>query len=105
MKEDYASPLALGSAWMPTHLAIFDEMRNAILDDPCLKWYNCRKLLFLRTDFSANGFGYVALQPGNDNTSLSAMHTRMRGSDFFIYDQGFHRRPSSGGVWLLPDMQ
>ena len=84
MKEDYASPLALGSAWMPTHLAIFDEMRNAILDDPCLKWYNCRKLLFLRTDFSANGFGYVALQPGNDNTSLSAMHTRMRGSDFLF---------------------
>ena len=82
MKEDYASPL--GSAWSPSHLAIFNEMRNALLDDPCLKRYDHRKLLVLRTDFSADGFGYVALQPGDDEASLSAMHTRMRGGDFLF---------------------
>ena len=82
MKEDYSSPL--GSAWTPTHLAIFDEMRKSILDDPCIKRFDHRKLLVLRTDFSADGFGYVALQPGNNDASLSAMHTRMRGGDFLF---------------------
>jgi hypothetical protein len=38
MKEDYASPL--GFPWTPSHLAIFDEMWNALLDDPCLKRYD-----------------------------------------------------------------
>ena len=82
MKEDYASPL--GSTWTPSHLAIFNEMRNALLDDPCLKRYDHRKLLVLRNDFSADGFGHVALQPGDDEASLSAMHTRMRGGDFLF---------------------
>ena len=82
MTEDYASPL--GSAWTPSHLAIFNEMRNALLDDPCLNRYDHHKLLVLRTDFSADGFGYVALQPGDDEASLSAMHTRMRGGDFLF---------------------
>ena len=65
MKEDYSSPL--GPAWTPTHLAIFDEMRQSILDDPCIKRFDHRKLLVLCTDFSADGFGYVALQPGDDD--------------------------------------
>ena len=82
MKKDYAS--LLGSAWTPTHLATLDEMRNAILNDPCLKQYDHRKLLVLHTDFSADGFGYVALQPGDDEASLSAMHTHMGGGDFLF---------------------
>jgi hypothetical protein len=80
MKEDYSS--TLGLAWTSTHQAVFDELRNAILDDPCLKQYDHQKLLILCTDFSADGFGYVTLQPGNDVESLSAMHVRMHGGDF-----------------------
>jgi len=38
--------------------------------------------LVLRTDFSGEGFGYVALQPGDDDASLEAMHTYMRGGEF-----------------------
>ncbi len=82
MKEDYAS--LLDSAWTPAHLAVFDKMRKAILDDSCLKRYDHRKLLVLRTDFSADGFGYIALQPGDDEASLSAMHTCMRGGKFLF---------------------
>ncbi len=59
-------------------------MQNALLDDPCLKRYDHQKLLVLCTDFSTDGFGYVALQPGDDEASLSAMHTCMRGSDFLF---------------------
>ncbi len=32
--------------------------------------------------FSLDGFGYVPLQPGDDDASLSAMHTCMRGVSF-----------------------
>ncbi len=82
MKEDYSS--LLGSAWTHTHLAIFDEMRKSIIDDPCIKRYDHCKLLVLCTDFSADGFGYVALQPGDGEASLSTMHTRMCGGDFLF---------------------
>ena len=57
-------------------------MQNAVLRDPCLKRYDHRKLLALHTDFSSEGFGYVTLQPGNDNASLDAMHTYMGGGNF-----------------------
>jgi hypothetical protein len=82
MKEDYAS--LLGPAWTPAHLAVFNKMHKAILDDPCLKRYDHCKLLVLRTVFSADGFGCVALQPGNDKASLSAMHTCMCGGKFLF---------------------
>ena len=57
-------------------------MRQAILADPCLQWYDHRKLLVLRTDFSADDFGYVACQPADDGVSLTAMHRCMRGDGF-----------------------
>ena len=82
MKEDYASPLGL--AWTSAHLAVFDEISKAIHDNPCLKRYDHQKLLVLHMDFSADGFGYVALQPGDDEASLSAMHICIRGGDFLF---------------------
>ena len=36
----------------------------------------------LRTDFSADGFGYVALQPADDELSVTAMLKCMRGDGF-----------------------
>ncbi len=52
----------------------FTDMLNAILSVPCLRRYDHRKLLVLRTDFSTEGFGYAALQPADDGISLQAMH-------------------------------
>ena len=45
--------------WSDIANAAFDEMRLAILSNPCLRCFDHRKLLVLRTDFSADGFGYV----------------------------------------------
>ena len=59
--------------WSDAAKAAFDEMRQAILSDPCLRRFNHRKLLVLRTDLSANGFGYVACQPADDDISIAAM--------------------------------
>jgi hypothetical protein len=58
-------------------------MCNAILKDPCLRQYNHRKLLVLCTNFSSEGFGYIALQPLADNdASLATVHSSMKGGPF-----------------------
>jgi hypothetical protein len=63
-------------------------MQNAILSNPCLWRYDHRKFLVLQTDFSAKGFGYVACQPADNDTSLNVMHKHIQGHsfDFMIKD-------------------
>jgi hypothetical protein len=68
--------------WSDNAKAAFEEMRQAILSNPCLRRFNHHKLLVLCTDFSANCFGYVACQPANNDLSLAAMNMRMQGSHF-----------------------
>jgi hypothetical protein len=80
MRAEYTSPV--GPAWTPAASAVFDEMQNAILSDPCLSRYDHCKLLVLRTDFSAKGFGYVACQPANDEVSSATMGHCIRGDGF-----------------------
>jgi hypothetical protein len=58
-KHEYTDPL--GPLWTDTAQAAWDDMRNAIIADPCLQRFDYRKLVVLRTDFSALGFGYVLL--------------------------------------------
>ena len=80
VRDEYTE--ALGAKWTPVTQAAFDDMRQAILQDPCLRRYDHRKLLVLRTDFSAEGFGWVALQPGEDEDSITAMNVFMNGGGF-----------------------
>jgi hypothetical protein len=72
LRKDYLS--TIGDLWTPDAESAFNDMRQAILGDPCLRRYDHRKLLVLRTDFSAKGFGYVACQPADNEVSLAAMH-------------------------------
>jgi hypothetical protein len=80
MRAEYTSPVGL--SWTPAANAVFEEMQQAILSDPCLQCYDHRKLLVLQTNFSANGFGYVACQPANDEISLATMKHCMRSKGF-----------------------
>jgi hypothetical protein len=80
LREEYTMPL--GDLWTEGAMHAFTDMQNAILSDPCLRRYDHRKLLVLRTDFSAEGFGYAALQPADDDVSLQAMHRCMTGGSF-----------------------
>ena len=67
----------------------FDDIRNAILADPCLHRFDHRLRVYLRTDFSAKGFAYVATQPGDDEASRAAMTREMKGgpSEFMKPDK------------------
>ena len=68
--------------WSDAAKAVFDKMHQAILSDPCLHHFDHCKLLVLRTNFSADGFGYVACQPADDYISIAAMTTRVKGGHF-----------------------
>jgi hypothetical protein len=57
-------------------------MHKAVLKDPCLCQYDHRKLLVFCTNFSAEGFGYVAGQPADDDASRQAMHRCKHGGSF-----------------------
>ena len=61
--------------------AEWEDIKNALVSDPCLARFDHRKRLYLRTDFSSLGFGYAALQPANDDASLAAMRREMAGGE------------------------
>ncbi len=71
-REEYTEPL--GAKWMSIPIAAWNNMYKAVLKDPCLCQFDHRKLLVLCTDFYAEGFGYVACQPADNNASMQAMH-------------------------------
>jgi hypothetical protein len=72
MREEYTEPL--GAKWMLIPIAAWNNMRKSVLKDPCLHQYDHRKLLVLCTNFSAEGFRYVACQPADNNASMHTMH-------------------------------
>jgi hypothetical protein len=72
MREEYTEPL--GAKWMSIPIAAWNDMRKAVLKDPCLCCYYHWKLLVLCTNFSTEGFGYVACQPADNDASMQAMH-------------------------------
>ena len=78
--NDYSQPI--GDLWTPTAQAEFDDIRNAILADPCIKRFDSTKLVVLRTDFSSLGFAYCLLQPGDDAASVSAAQDYRDGKGF-----------------------
>ena len=71
----------------------FDDIREAILSNPCLAHFNHRHLVILCTDFPSQGFGYVVCQPGTDEASKAAMLAYRSGSDF-----SFMKKDSSAVV-------
>ena len=86
MQHEYTE--SLEGLWTDKAQASMDDLKKSVLDDPCLKRYDHRKLLVLMTDFSAKGFGYVACQPADDAVSLAAMAKRVTGGSFEFLKAG-----------------
>jgi hypothetical protein len=58
------------------------HLKGAILANPCIQRFDHRKLIVLRSDFSAKGFEHVLLQPGNDEASTNAAKDYLEGKGF-----------------------
>jgi hypothetical protein len=78
--HEYTVPAA--PHWTTSCQNSFEDIKHAILSDPCLKCFDHNRLIVLRTDFSSKGFGYVICQPGNDAAATTAMDAYRSGSDF-----------------------
>ncbi len=85
-KNDYTNPVA--PIWMDNGQAALNDMKQAIISDSCLQWFNYRKSVVLRTDFFARGFGYVLLQPRNDDALMTALQDYWDGKGFFFMTMG-----------------
>ena len=59
--HEYTTPL--GELWTSDAKKAFDDVKSAILYDPCIQRFDHEKLIVIRTDFSGVGFEYVLLQP------------------------------------------
>ena len=56
-----------------------DDLIASLLPDPCLACYDPTLRSFLSTYFSAEGMGYVFIQPSRDTKSLTAMNREIAG--------------------------
>jgi hypothetical protein len=78
--NDYSEPI--GPYWNTAAKAEFDDICMALLSDPVIKRFDHTKLVVLRTDFSSYGFGFVLLQPGNNQASIDAANDYLAGKGF-----------------------
>ena len=56
------------------------DIKSAILSKPLLRRIFGNKRIYVRTDFSKLGMGYVICQPGDDIELLAAMKRKNAGS-------------------------
>ncbi len=71
IKLEYTDPIT--PLWLDAAQRSMDDIKEAILLDPCLMRFNHNRLVVLWTDFSSLGFGYIICQPGTDASSEAAM--------------------------------
>ncbi len=79
-KLEYTEPVA--PHWMTAAQDSFDNIKLAILSDPCLKHFDHNRLIVLWSDFLSKGFGYVVCQPGTNIALTVAMDVYHSGLDF-----------------------
>ena len=81
--------------WTPPLQAIFKNLQDAVTSSPLLGRYDATKPIFLKTDWSATGMGYIILQPDDDKESHVALKKlRETGEcDFELTTNGLRLRP------------
>jgi hypothetical protein len=79
-KQEYTTPLA--AHWTPEAEGAWEDLKEAIMSDPCIQRFDYRKLCVLRTNFSSQSFGYVLLQPANNKALTRAAQDYRNGKGF-----------------------
>ena len=62
--------------------AAYNDIKLAILENPCIQRFDHKKIIVLQKDFFALGFGYVLLQPGDDVALITAAQDYRDGKGF-----------------------
>ena len=66
--------------WLKVHDEAFKTLKNAIVKDVTLKYFDSNLPIYIETDASKKGIGVVMLQPGDsvENTSYSEVPNNLR---------------------------
>jgi hypothetical protein len=67
--------------WTETRIALFDSMKEALTSSPVLAQFDSSKPVFLKTDWSASGMGFILMQPDGSKESLAAIAKLAVGED------------------------
>jgi hypothetical protein len=85
-KQEYTKLVAQHRT--PEAEGAWEDLKDAILLDPCIQRFDYRKLIVLHTDFLSHGFGYILLQPGNDEALTQAVQDYRDGKGFSFMAKG-----------------
>ena len=72
MRRYFRQPIPI-LAWTSELLELFNNMKKAITSSPMLARFDPDKPVFLKTDYSAEGMGWILMQPADDSESKSAL--------------------------------
>jgi hypothetical protein len=71
IKQYHRKPIP-PAAWTSDLQLLFNEVKVGVTSSPCLARYDRNKPVFLKTDWSADGFGSIIMQPDDSPASLAA---------------------------------
>jgi hypothetical protein len=91
INNEYTNPVA--PIWSHAAQPTLDNLKGAILANPCLMHFNHKRLVVLRTNFLSKGFSYVVCQPGTDTASEQAMAVYQEEQDFAFMTMDCHKLP------------
>ena len=73
-------------AWTPDLISLFEELRVTITSSPVLARFNPLKPTFIKTDWSAEGMGWILMQPADDIESTARLISVKMVLDYIQFD-------------------
>jgi hypothetical protein len=95
MVRTYSRCAILDEEWTEYRTTLFDSMKTALTSPPLLRRFDSSRPVFLKTDWSAAGMGFVLMQPDGREESTKAMTTLQAREDnaFDSAMSGAHLKP------------
>ena len=62
----------LSVSWTPASIKLFADLKVCITSAPVLAQFDTTRPIFLKTDWSSEGMGWILVQPANDDESQAA---------------------------------
>ena len=106
MREHYRQAIPI-MAWAPKLITLFEELKIALTSSPVLARFDPDKPTFLKTDWSAEGMGWILMQPADDSDSQHATKLLMKTGQclFDLNKDGPRLRPVQFGSRSCTDFE
>jgi len=93
--------------WTPELITLFEELKVGITSSPVLARFDPEKPTFPKTDWSAEGMGWILMQPADDDESTKAMQILKRTGEyqFDLSTNGARLKPIFFGSRSCNDME